>query len=191
MLIWNVLRLWTEGRVLDKERKFEKWKFLQGKRRASLRGSSRCHESEWPTIKLPNTRDCIITRTKSCKFKANQRVGLPATSRTSSSADLSSIAVPLKDRLIIANCSISIIGLFPMALRRTWTRNGHWSIMGRELERISRIIVKVRMDLLNFEITFEKRILEGRSISRLCKINEESLIFRGYCCLRFIKETIS
>lgn len=147
---WSILRLWTEECVWISMKVYSRNGNFQEKRRANLRGSSRCRESEWPTIKLLNTRDCTITRTKSCKFKANPRVDLLATSRTSSSADLSCIVALLKDQRIIASCSILIIGLFPMVLQLTSTQNDHWSIMERELEHISRIIVKVRTDYLNF-----------------------------------------
>lgn len=129
---------------IDMGKSYSRYGNFQGKKRASRRGTFRCHESEWPMIRSRNTRDYIITRTKSCRFRANPRVGWLAKLRTSSSVDLSSIAVLLKDRHTIVSYSIWITGLFLMGLPRTSMRNDLWSITEKELELISRIIAKVR-----------------------------------------------
>lgn len=130
--------VWTD------EKSYSRYGNFQAKKRASRRGTFRCHESEWPMIRSRNTRDCIITRTKSCRFRVNPRVGWLAKLRTSSSVDLSSIAVLLRDRHTIVSYSIWITGLFLTGLPRTSMRNDLWSITEKGLELISRIIAKVR-----------------------------------------------
>lgn len=155
------------------EESYSRHRNFQGKKRASRRETFRCHESEWPMIRSRNTRDYIITRTKSCRFRANPRVGWLAKLRTSSSVDLSSIAVLLKDRHTIVSYSIWITGLFLMGLPRTSMRNDLWSITEKELELISRIIAKVREK-------FQMSVIFLPSYDRVHRFDIFKLIHRGY-----------
>lgn len=92
---------------------------FQERKLASRRGSIRCLGSAWPTTRLRNTQACIITRTKSFRFRANPLADWPARSRTSSFADPSCIAAHPRDPPITASYSILTIGRFPMVLPLT------------------------------------------------------------------------